>query len=163
MKSLDQYIRENKQLFEEEPEAGHFERLQQKMDRGHRKIVLLRWTSAVAASIVLLFSAGVLWQYTQKSDFTTIACENTDDMKHCYLNKMNDMAGQIKELTKDLDQWDQEQVMDDVKSIIDATKDDSFEEEIPKELPEETTQSILSDYYQRNLESLHTIAKTLEE
>ena len=160
MNRLGQYISENKHLFEEEPATGHFERLQQRMSRKARQTVILRWSVSVAATIAILFSFGILSQLPEKENNMIIACENAQDMKACYRNEMNAVAGQIVNLTKDFDIWDQQQVLDDVQNIINSTNDD-FENEIPDELPYETTRLILSDYYQRNLESLNDILKTL--
>ncbi len=162
MKSLDQYIHDNKQMFEEEPETGHFERLQQKMNRTHRQIKWVRWSTGIAASIVFLFSAGILWQYTHRQDNVIVVCENSENMKSCYLDKMNVVAGQINELTKNFDPWDRQQLMDDVQGVIDATSD-GLEQEIPEELSDEAAKSILSDYYEYNLERLYSLAQSLEE
>lgn len=159
---LDQYIQNNKHLFEEEPENGHFERFQQKANKASRTIVLIRWSTAVAASVLLLLSINVLWQYTRKSGDTMAVCESSADMQICYLNKMNDMAYQIDVLTKDFDPLDKQQVMDDVQNIIDATQS-GFENEIPTELPQEAAKTILTDYYQHNLDGLNNIVKMLEE
>ncbi len=161
MNHLEQYIRKNKSQFDEEPETGHFERMQQKINRIHHKTIMMRWSVSAAASVIVLLSIGVLWLYTGKTDPVIMMCENTDDMKRCYLNKMNDMAGQIEELTRDFDQWDQQQVMSDVQNIIDTVNSD-FENEIPEELPDEATKSILADYYRQNLESLKMIKQKVK-
>lgn len=171
MNRLEQYIRENKSRLDEEPIAGHFERLQQKMNheqhrfppmwggRGERPI--LRWGVSIAASIVLLLSVGIIWHYAGKQDDRMAICESTFDMKVCYLDKMNAVASQIVEHTKDMDEWDQQQVMTDVQNIIDAANS-GLESELPEELPEYQTKSILSDYYRQNLESLEMIEKRVK-
>ncbi len=161
MSRLEQYIRDNKNQFDEEPIAGHFERLQQKMDRTSGRIVALRWSISIAASVAILLSAGIIWQYAGKQDDMMAMCENTNDMKVCYLNKMNAVADQIEELTREFDQWDQQQVMTDVQNIIDATSN-GFENEIPEELPDDKAKKILSDYYRQNLESLEMIERRVK-
>ena len=161
MNKLEQYIRNRKSRFEEEPPAGHFERMQQKLNRKSKKITVLRWSISIAASIAIVISAGIVRQYTGKQDVGPAGCENSIDMKDCYLAKMNTVAVQIEELSKNLDQWDRLQVMTDVQNIIDIA-DSGFESEIPEELPTNEAKLILSNYYRRNLESLKRIAEELE-
>ena len=161
MNRLESYIRDHKSLFEDEPETGHFERLQKRMERKQRKTVALRWSAFVAASLALLFSVGIIRQYAGTQNSVVAVCENAVDMKACYLDRMNTVASHIDALIVDFDLWDRQQVMTDVQNIIDAA-DSGFEKELPDELPDETAQSILADYYQRNLESLNGIVKILE-
>jgi len=162
MNRLEQYIRENKNLFDEEPATGHFERLQQKMSRKSGRIATLKWSISIAASIAIILSIGIMVQkHTVKQESGMITCENTADMKSCYVDKMNVVAGQIALLTKHLDPWDQQQVMTDVQNIID-TASNGFESEIPEELPAKQAKAILSDYYRQNLESLEMIEKDLK-
>ena len=161
MNRLEQYIRDRENLFDEEPAAGHFERLQQKINRQSRRVAILRWSISIAASIAILLFAGIVWQHAGKQDNRTIMCENTGDMKDCYLNKMNAVADRIEMLTKDLDPWDRQQVMIDVQNIIDIAGS-GFENEIPEELSVKEIKSILSDYYRQNLESLETVEKDLK-
>ena len=160
MNRLEQYISDNKSLFDDEPEAGHFERLLQKMNPKRGRIILLRRLS-VAASIIILLSAGIgiFWHHTAKQNVFAI-CENVSDMKICFLDKMHILANEIEELIKDFDQWDKQIVKDDVKNIIDSINDD-FESELPEELPESITKAILADYYRQNLEGLKMIATEL--
>jgi len=160
MNRLEQYIHDNISLFDEEPETDHFERLQQKMNRKSRRTTALRWYISTAASITIILSAGMMWQHAGKRNDSMVMCENTMDIKNCYLNKMNVVAGRIELLTKHLDPWDQHQVMTDVQNIIEATGS-GFENEIPEELPAGEAKLILSDYYRQNLESLVMIAKKL--
>ena len=200
MSYLEEYIREQKSLFDEEPATGHFERLQEKMDNSSTLTGLstlsgrrernnlsgceaadrvekrnavrvekqnktirtihpaLRWTISIAASIAVLFAAGILWQYSGKQK-NMLVCENAADMKICYLDKMNLVAGQIETLIKDFDKWDQQDVMNEVQNIIEAAGD--FDREIPEELPEDRTKAILSEFYRQNLESLEMIAQII--
>jgi len=159
MRNVEQYIRENKSLFDEEPEAGHFGRLQQKMTRRHGKIIALRWSISIAASIAIILMAGVLWQNSGKPN-SILLCENVSNMKICYLDRMYEVADRIEKLVVDFDQWDQQQVLNDVQNVIDAINDD-FESEIPEELPDDILKAILSDYYRQNLESLEMIVESI--
>jgi len=156
MDRLEEYIRNHKNLFDEEPEAGHFERLQQKMNRKPAKTIALRWSVSVAASIAILFSAGLIWQYVAKQN--ELNCENVADMKICYLDKMNIIVNQIEGLIKDFDPWDQLEVMNEVQNIIDAVNYD-IDIDLPEELPEEWAREILADYYRHNLEGLEMIVE----
>lgn len=160
MKRLEEYIRDHKNLFDEEPAAGHFGRLQQKMTRQRGKMIALRWSISIAASIAILLTAGLVWQNIAKQNRMLI-CENAADMKVCYLQRMNVVAGQIEELIRDFDPWDQQQVMNDVQNIIDAASDD-FESELPEELPNDVAKVILSDYYRQHIESLEMIEQTIK-
>jgi len=160
MNKLEQYINDRKSRFEEEPPAGHFERMQQKINRKSRRIIVLRWSISIVASIAIVFLAGILWEHAEKHNAGPVMCENTKNMKDCYLRKMNTVAVQIEILSKSLDQWDRQQVMTDVQNIID-TANSGFESELPEELPAKETKSILSNYYRQNLESLETVAARL--
>ena len=161
MNRLEKYIRDHKSMFDEEPAPGHFERLQQKMNRKSKRIVALNWSISIAASIAIVFLAGIIWQNTGKKDDSMAMCENAVDMKLCYLDRMNTVAGQIEVLSKSLDPWTQQQVMTDVQNIID-TVDSDFESEIPEELPDNKAKLILSDYYLQNLKSLEMIEEELK-
>jgi len=153
---LEQYVRDNGKLFDEEPAAGHFERLQGKISRESRKTLALRWSAFIAASIM----AAIVWQYAARQTSMPVVCENAGDMKGCYLSKMNDVAGRIATLTEDFDPWERQQVMSNVQEILDAVNGD-FESEIPEELPDDKARAILSDYYRRNLEGLEMIQQTI--
>jgi hypothetical protein len=162
MNELEKYIGDRKSQFDEEPSAGHFERMQQKIDRKSKRIIILRRSISIAASIAIILSMSfVLWQHKENQNDKQVICENGIDMKSCYLNKMNVVAGRIEILSRNLDSWDRQQVMSDVQNIIDIAGSD-FESEIPKELPEHETKLILSDYYRQNLEGLKTMEEKLK-
>jgi len=156
MNPLEEFISNHKILFDEEPPTGHFERMQEKMNRKSGRIFALRLGLSIAASIAIVFS---VWQFYKKQNGTTI-CENAIDMKICYLERMDAVVGQIEALIRDFDQWDRQEVMNDVQNIIDSVKD-NFESEIPEELPDDLAKAILSDYYRKNLESLEMIAELI--
>ena len=156
MNRLEEFISNHKDLFDEEPATGHFERLQQKMSQQDQRIVILRWGLSIAASIAIVFA---LWQYAPNQN-PILPCENAADMKICYLDRMDAVANQIEALVKDFDQWDRQDVMNDVQNIIDAVHSD-FDIELPEELPDEIAKEILSDYYQKNLEGLEMIVQAI--
>jgi len=158
MKSLEEYISDHKNLFDEEPAAGHFERLQQKMNRKSGRVIALRWTISAAASIAIILLAGIVWLNSGKQT-NMLVCENASDLKICYLDRMNVVARRIETLISDFDPWDRQDIMNDVQNIIEAIGD--FESEIPEELPNDVTKAILSDFYQQNLESLEMIAQSV--
>ena len=160
MNSLEQYISQHKSLFEEEPAAGHYERFQEKMKRKSAKIITLRRFVSIAASIAIILTAGMMWQYVGKQNGAMLICENVSDMKICYLDKMNVVAGQIEALTKDFDRWELLEIMNDVQNIIDAAGE--FESELPDELPDDMVKSILSDYYRQNLEGLEMMVEAIK-
>jgi hypothetical protein len=158
MNRLEQYVKDCRSQFEEEPPAGHFERLQEKMNNKSQRITLLRWSVSVAASIAIVILAGIMLQYPEKQYDNMSLCENTIDMKACYIEKMHTIAGQIEELTRDLDPFERQEVLFDVENIINEVEGD-FESELPEELPDTEAKLILSDFYRQNLESLEMIAK----
>ena len=160
MNRLEQYIRDHKNLFEEDPTTGHFERLQQKINRKSGRIIALRRSMSIAASIAILLSAGMIWQYATKKNDLMALCENAGDIKICYLDQMNVVVGQIEELIRDFDPWDQQEVITDVQDIIDAVNS-GFENEIPEEIPDDMAKAILSEYYRKNLEGLEMIVQTI--
>jgi len=161
MDKLEKYVRDNKSLFDEEPQSGHFERLQQKMNRKSRRIVALTWGFSVAASIAIVFLTAIVWQNIREKDDYMVLCENASDMKLCYMEKMNVVAERIELLTKDFDPWERQEVLTDVHGVIDIA-DSGIEIEIPDELPENRAREILSDYYRQNLESLKMIENELK-
>jgi len=158
MYSFEEYIRDHKNLFDEEPEAGHFERLQQKMNRKFSRVIALRRAVSIAASIAIIFLAGIVWQYSGKQT-NMLVCENASDFKICYLDRMNDVASRIETLISDFDTWDRQDIMNDVQNIIETVGE--FENEIPEELSDDKTKAILTDFYRQNLESLEMIAQTI--
>ena len=160
MNKLEKYIRDNKSLFDEEPAPGHFERLQRKMNRKSKRTVTISWSVSVAAAVAIVFLIGIIRQNPGEKAGMPATCENAVDMKLCYLEKMNDVAGRIELLTKDFDPWDKQQIMMDVQNIIDMAGND-LENEIPKELLGNRAKEILSDYYRQNLESLGMIVNEL--
>ncbi|GHT23579.1 hypothetical protein FACS189430_07060 [Bacteroidia bacterium] len=162
MNHLEEYIKQNKALFEEEPEGGHFERLWEKQRRRRHTRVMMRWSIAVAASVALLFAVGVHRQQDVPTPPEVVLCENTDDMKMCYIDKMNTVANEIRLLTGNLEPWDREIVLNDVQNIIEATHN-SLADELPEELAPEILHTILSDYYRKNLESMQNIVEVLKE
>ena len=161
MKNLETYISENRHSFDEEPNTGHFKRFQQKTTR-KRNLTIVKWSVSIAASICLLISVGVmLYQYDSHGNMA-MSCENAVDIRACYLNKMMALAEKIDVLTQDFDQWDRAEVMMAVQTIIDAAANGLLESELPDELPEERARTILSDYYQQNLQGLELIAQVLQ-
>ena len=160
MNRLEQYISDRKSQFEEEPPAGHFERMHQKMNRKSRRTIVLRWSISIAASIAIVIIAGVFRHYSGSQDNKMTLCENAIDMKLCYINKMNSVADEIEILIKDFDSWDRQQILIDIQNIINDANSD-FESEIPDELPDNEAKLILSGYYRQNLESLEMIAEEL--
>jgi len=160
MNNLEKYIRNNKSLFDGEPASGHFERLQQKMNRKSGRIIALRWGISIAASIAIVFLISSILHKTEEKVDKMAACETAIDMKLCYFEKMNDVAERIEMLSKDYDPWDRQQLMTDVHNIIEIAYS-GFEIEIPEELSEYQARLILSDYYRQNLEGLEMIASEL--
>jgi len=156
MNRLEQFISEHKNLFEEEPLSGHYERLLQK--RGSKSKHILRFAVSVAASIAIVVSVGILWLYDNKQEDS---CAQASDIKICYLNKMNALALSIEKLVVNFDPCDQQQVMGDVQNIMEAVYN-GFESEIADELPDDMVEEVLGNYFRQNLEGLERIEKLIK-
>jgi hypothetical protein len=153
MNNLEQFIDKNRLMFDEEPDSGHFERLQKKMHRS-RRITMIRWSIGIAAVLAVVFTARILRQPD------VLPCEMSADMKMCYLEQFDRVAGQIEALAATLDAWDRKQVMDNVQFIIHTVANEA-EADIPAELPPDARKAILSEYYQRYLVSMQNMVVTL--
>ena len=164
MNSLKEYIKENKSKFEEEPLSGHFERLQGKMKRKPHNKFVLRWAiSVAAAAVTLLILLDIVLPFSekQKNIITISDCENSNDVKLCYLSKMDSIANLIEILTKNLDQSVQQELMNEIYNIIEIAS--TGMDELPKELPEDRAKAILANYYKQNLESLEMFHDKINE
>ena len=161
LSKLEKFLHDNRRLFDEEPPMGHFERLKQKMTDKPTRIISWRASLSIAASIAILATVGIVWLNPAKEHETLVVCEDTGDMKFCYLERMNVVAEKIEMLVMDFDVWDRQEVMNDVQSIIETVNSD-FESELPEELPEDLMNAILSDFYRQNLEGLEMIHHTIE-
>ncbi|MCL2098687.1 MAG: hypothetical protein FWH23_08035 [Bacteroidales bacterium] len=167
MDNLKTYINQHRREFDaEEPTAGHFERLEAKLaaaqQRSKSRRALSYWPLyAAAATVLLLVSLGLNWFFsTKQSDNPLIdVCDNPATMKLCYLNKMQDTAMYIDELTRDADPFVRQALQMEVADIIDNNR--SFDRELPTELLPEAAHAILSNYYQHHLETLQDIAQNL--
>ncbi len=163
MDKLKTYISSHREAFDNEtPREGHFERFEAKFSR-KEGLRVHYWQWAAAAVVVLSLSAG-LWLWQQPAVPTdngqvTVLCENSADMKSCYLGRMYETAGIIEELSEKLDPYTRGDVQMEVAGIIGANQ--FFEQELPEELPEKESRKILSAYYKQNLATLQQIAEAL--
>jgi hypothetical protein len=158
--NVEKYIIDNKNQFEEEPSTDHFERFQQKTAR-KQKLTVVQWSISIAASIAILLTTGILLQHTGNQSETMLLCENAVDIRVCYIEQMNVVAGKIEILTQDFDRWDRQEVINTVQDIINSSASGNFESELPRELPNDAMQAILADYYQRNLQGLERIIQSI--
>jgi len=167
MDKLKTYIERHRPQFDtEEPAAGHLERFEAKLTAAQQPIATRRivkhWNLyAVAASVLLLISLGINWfsSSEQHENPPIEICDDPATMKYCYLNRMNDTARLIDELTQNIDPFEREIIQMEVASIIEDNQ--SFDEELPSELSPERAQAIMSDYYRHNLEALQGIVQIL--
>lgn len=162
MDRLKTYIDHHREAFDDEmPRAGHVERFEKKLERSTPHRVAFRLVWAAAAAIVIFLSAGLwLWQpFGSSSGPVTVICENTDDMKSCYLSQMYETAEVIDRLSAQLDTFTRGDMQMEVADIIQTSR--RFDRELPESLPEQETKEILSDYYKHNLAALQQIAQAL--
>jgi hypothetical protein len=61
MKDVEKYIKDNVELFNEEPATGHFNRFEQKLkvNKGHKRRTMLRSTMRIASIVALLVVSGL--------------------------------------------------------------------------------------------------------
>ncbi len=162
--TLDEFIKNNREAFDEEAPVGHYERFCMRMqsEQRYKKAVQLYMQIAVAASLVILFSLHVFLIHNQpENNKIATICEQTVDMKSCYRNKMDNLAVQIQALAQNMDAWNRQIVYDEVENII--TSVDDIEYMLPYEISEQETKQIMAEYYQQSLESLENIAYLVNE
>jgi len=161
MENLDKYIHDNLAAFDEEPTNDHYQRFQNKQQKTQRrKTVFLTTQIAIAASLLLFITIG-LFPTHEQVDKITIVCEESDDMKACYLSQMYDIASHLETITEGMDVWNRQIVDNEVNSIINSIDDIEFY--IPEELPTEDRKQILAGYYRQNIETLQNIVELVAE
>ncbi len=162
MDPLKTYIDKHRAAFDEEaPRAGHFERLRQRQQvpAKRRRAFRLQW--AAAASVLLFLSAG-LWWLSRPEPVTgpvTVLCEDSGNMKACYLRQMEATAEAIDKLSEKLEPFVRDEVQTEVSDILDNNR--AFDRDLPEELSDKEAKEILSDYYRYNLEVLQRIARQI--
>ncbi|MDR1739258.1 MAG: hypothetical protein LBR45_00665 [Bacteroidales bacterium] len=160
MDTLKEYIKAHRDVLEqEEPAMRHYERFKKKQ---HRKQVVGWWSIAAAVAGIFAIAAitSVYLQQNLRQPFdSTINCENAADMKACYIGRMQEVAANIDSLSKNLDLITRSDLHTEVFYIIE--ENETFDEELPKELPAEQTKKILAAYYSDNLNSLLEIEQRL--
>jgi len=181
MKNLKDYIKENREAFDDqEPAAGHFERFEQLLDKQTReekkdkekktekRIYLTKFIS-VAASIAILFVVGIkLYQPNRiiQTDIRNI--ENPENQTNSdefattneYYRQL--MEAQIADIMCKLsytDSENQSQLSTDLEKIIRYNKD--FLEEIATSTDEELAIYYLIKHYKANIEALENINEKL--
>ncbi len=153
MDSLKQYIKTHQEAFEqEEPNAGHYERFREKQ---HRKKVVGWWSIAAAITGIIIATVFVTSTFLR----TPTKCENSTDMKACYIGRMHEVAANIDALSQNLDLVTRSDLQTEVLYIIE--ENETFDEELPKELTAKQTKKILAAYYNNNLNSLLEIEERL--
>ena len=166
MDKLKTYINSHRAEFDtDEPTQGHFERLEakltavQKPSTGRR--ALKYWPFYAAASVVVLISLGInefLFK-NQKDNPIEVICNDPSTMKLCYINKMQNTAMLIDQLTENDAPLMRQVLQMEVAGII---KDNQlFDTELPDELSSERAQAILAGYYEHHLETLQDIVQIL--
>jgi hypothetical protein len=160
---LEHFIKNNLPAFDEEPATGHHERLQTRREKIHRRTKIFTISQiAAAACIATVFAVNMLWyNHTPVARQNMLLCENINDIKSCYLSKMNDVSMQIMEIVPTLDNIDPGEVMEEIDNLL--AIDDEIEQELLNELSDEEATAVLIDYYQDNLENLQALAKLLTD
>lgn len=167
MKDLEQYIKENKELFNDgELPMGHHTRfhlkLQEQKPTKKQKTVTLTYKTAtaiilsVAALFIITFILGDL---SKKESAKTISV--TIMSPDIYSQKMKHAENEVIELSKQLNERTEEQVLTTLENI-------TFEaiplaEQLPKELSDTERAKILQDYYKQKTEGIKKIKRFLAQ
>ena len=160
MENLENYINNNLEAFDEEPTNDHYQRFQNKRQKTQRrKTVFLTTQIAIAASLLLFITLNILPPQEHPNEL--IICEQSDDMKACYLSQMHDIASHLETITEGMDVWNRQIVDNEVNSIINSIDDIEFY--IPEELPVEESKQILAACYQQKVEGLQGIVELVNE
>lgn len=161
MKHLEQYIKDHRPAFEEEPAAGHYARFRAKAGAhrtGRRWYLALQ--IAAAACVAGFLSLGILL-HRGAPDNQSALCDQAEDMRSCYLEKIDGAAAEIDRLTQHFEYHDRLTVSIEVNNILQSARE--VDDLLPDTLPEEESREILSGYYQNTMESLQTIIQIITE
>lgn len=167
MKDLEQYIKENKELFNNgELPMGHQTRFQlklqeQKPHKQHKTVTFTYKTAtAILMSVAALFIiAFILGDLSKKEPAQTISVTimNPD----IYSQQMKHEEEEVIQMSKQLNERTEEQVLATLDNI-------TFEaiplaEQLPKELSDTERAKILQDYYKQKTEGIKKIKRFLAQ
>ena len=147
MDSLQAFIQENKELFEQEPlPDGHEIRFAERLKkRKQRKSKVLIYSS-VAASLLLMLTVAI---HLSKPCLTGSGS--------CYYQQITRLSDQIERSTRDLPEYRRREILLTVASILPYSKEE-FSEMLPSEVNSKDAKRLNKEYYQQLYEGMKEIA-----
>ena len=147
MDSLQAFIQENKELFEQEPlPDGHEIRFAERLKkRKQRKSKVLIYSS-VAASLLLMITVAI---HLSKPCLTGSGS--------CYYQQITRLSDQIERSTRDLPEYRRREILLTVASILPYSKEE-FSEMLPSEVNSKDAKRLNKEYYQQLYEGMKEIA-----
>jgi hypothetical protein len=169
MNELKKYFEENRNIFDnEEPLNGHVERFEKRLnnlvtEKKRKQTLTVRFIStfSIAASIALMFAAGIIWMLVSPQKEIEQNINEFTETEMFYREQMN---GQISEILCKLDKADADTRNWLEKDLRSLTEDNnSFVEEIKEHGNEELAIYYLVEHYKANLQTLQLINTQLGE
>ena len=169
MSSIDDFIRENKGMFDaNEPDQGHFMRFEERLRKAarRRRLTVMYRVSAVAAVGLLLIMSG-LWIRLQLNE-TQPGQMRLSDVNHemaevefYFTSQISSLTGELNEINLETEPRYQAQLLDEISQM------DSVYQNLQKELAthpgdERIIQSMIS-YYQTKLRVIQHLIGQLRQ
>lgn len=173
MKDLKEYIRENKNAFDDmEPAMGHFERFEALLDKQEEKIVSKRGSRkaklicllSIAASIVILALVTIKF-YTPQQIQTEEAKKEISTPNEFYTTneyykqQMKEQIANVMCKLANTDPENQAQLTADLQKLIE--NNNQFVNEIAKSKNQELAIHYLIKHYKTNIQALENINEKL--
>lgn len=169
MDKLDKLFQDHRELFDEEPKEGHFQRFEGRLDQFHsrRTNALKSWPflKIAALLIIILLSANLFMHLlpsgTEKKD-QQVAYNEMEETASFYTVKINTGMSQLKEMAGQGIGSDQE--LNQVKKELyemDLLYQE-LQEEYSKNPDDERVVNAMIEYYQTKLEIINKIKTDLE-
>ena len=169
MDKLDKLIIDQRGAFEEEPEEGHFQRFEDKLNRHHRRRRLHLQSSPflkIASLVIIVLLAGNLLIYLfpqktkEKSERNTFS--EMDETAHFYNTRISSGLSQLKQMAdqglgSETDLLQLKQEMDEMDRLH-----QDLQKEYGKNPNDERVINAMIDYYQTKLNIINTIKEDLE-
>jgi archaellum component FlaC len=169
MDKLEKLFKEQREAFDEEPEEGHFQRFEQKLDLYHsrKKATLRSWPFLKIASLVIivLLSANLFvhllpWKAEKKTE--KFANNEMNETAFFYNTRISSGLSQLQRMANQGIGSDQEllQVKKELNEMDLLYQD--LQKEYSKNPNDERIVNAMIEYYQTKLNIINTIKSDLE-
>jgi len=166
MKELRNFIKENKELFDDiEPKDGHFERFEARLDQqakkesGKARRIKFRNVFAVAASVAILLGMGIYFYMPSGEDQkVSVEREITDEFirtNDFYKKQMDKQIADITCKLENADETTKNQLEKDLQLIVE--ENERFVANVEKGTDEERAIYYLVKHYKTNIQVLEQI------